>query len=141
MRSISALLAVAMMSFVIGATAATAQSTPDVAPQDETPAAGPADLGALKTYMVGNADLMAAGVADLVTFAQTYYDLAASVDFDYQALWDQHGSEVLPQLEAARVTWSEEGARALRTQRGTGRRYPVAGLLRCPDRRRADRRR
>jgi hypothetical protein len=107
MRPFKTVLVASTLALTLGtAGGAFAQTTPEATPG--TAAAGSADLAALKDYMVGNGDQMAAGVTELLDFAQGYYDLAESVDFDYQALWDQHGAEIQPQLEAARVAWSEE---------------------------------
>lgn len=118
LRTLAATLAVAL-SLLAGGPAlagstpvATPGSTPAATPIAGTPAAtpvaGPADLGALKAYMVGNADLMRAGTSELLASAQRYYDLAAAAGFDYQALWDAQGPAVMAELQAARVTWAEE---------------------------------
>jgi hypothetical protein len=72
--------------------------------QDATPET--ADLASLKTYMVDHVTKMKAGTAEVLAFSQEYYDLAKSVNFDYQALWDQHGADLAPKLEQARQQWS-----------------------------------
>jgi hypothetical protein len=74
--------------------------------QESTPA-GEADLAALKTYMQDQSAKMKAGTAEVLTFAQQYYDLAKAENFDYQKLWDEHGAEIQPLLEQARKDWSE----------------------------------
>lgn len=87
---------------------ATPVGTPGATPIAATPVAGAADLDALKAYMVANAAEMKVGTGELLAFAQAYYDAAAAAGFDYQALWDQQGATLQPQLEAARLAWSEE---------------------------------
>lgn len=120
MRRVQGLVAVTVLALTLVAPAAArAQATPDATPGTPptplgTPAATPisagSDLAALKAYMVANADQMRAGTVDLLAFAQFYYDLASTVGFDYQALWDQHGAEIQPELAAARVTWTERAS-------------------------------
>jgi Imelysin len=77
-----------------------------VAAQDANP--GTADLAGLKTYMVDHVTKMKSGTAEVLAFAQQYYDLAKAANFDYQALWQQHGAELVPMLEQARQQWSED---------------------------------
>jgi hypothetical protein len=67
-----------------------------------------ADLASLKAYMVDHVARMKTGTAEVLSFAQQYYDFAKSENFDYQALWDQHGAEIVPMLEQARLRWSQD---------------------------------
>ncbi len=119
MRRVQGLVVAVMLAITVSTPFATlAQSTPEATPAGSvgtpaatpvgTPISGDADLASLKGYMVQNADLMRTGTSDLLAFAQSYYDLASSVGFDYQALWDQHGAEIQPRLAAARLVWSEQ---------------------------------
>jgi hypothetical protein len=77
---------------------------PVVAHAQATPTAAP-DLASLKAQMVTNTADMRAGTTEVLEFAQWYYDLAKSANFDYQALWDQHHDEIVPKLLAAREAW------------------------------------
>lgn len=111
MPHVKGLAALAVLALLLsGPVVASAQSTPAATPgtPNTMPVTGEADLEALKGYMVQNANLMRTGTSDLLVFARVYYDLASSVDFNYQALWDQHGTEIQPQLAAARLVWSEQ---------------------------------
>ena len=74
----------------------------------QTPAAGGADLGALKAYMVEHAAAMRAGTAELVELASRYHDLAAASGFDYQALWASEPGEIAPLLIEARTVWTRD---------------------------------
>lgn len=107
MRRVQGIVAVAVLALTLSMPGfALAQSSVT------TPAAGTAgvDLAALKDYMVDNANVMRGGTTEVLAFAQSYYDLAATVNFDYQALWDQHGAELQPQLIAARAAWTERAS-------------------------------
>ncbi|MFN8151360.1 MAG: imelysin family protein [Solirubrobacterales bacterium] len=63
---------------------------------DETTASASADgdLTAVKDYLTQHADELDEQVGLLQENAQQYYDLAESVDFDYDALMQEHGDEV-----------------------------------------------
>jgi hypothetical protein len=61
---------------------------------EATAPAGAADLSAVKTYLTEHTDDLAAQVTTLRQNAERYYELAESVDFDYQQLMDDHGDEV-----------------------------------------------
>jgi hypothetical protein len=68
------------------------------------------DLGVIKQYVVDNTAKLTAGTAEVLDFAQWYYDLAAAASFDYAALWEQHGAEIAPRLEEARRAWVEDAS-------------------------------
>ncbi len=68
------------------------------------------DLAAVKAYLVEHVAKSKAGTADLATLAQEYYDLAEASDFDYEALWDEHGEEIETLLADARRVWVEEAS-------------------------------
>jgi hypothetical protein len=55
------------------------------------------DLTPIKDYTLENVELMQEASTELVTYAQTYYDLLAEYDFDYEAAWETD-AEVLTQL-------------------------------------------
>src|SRR4051794_22449353 len=76
-----------------------AQSTPETV----TP-----DLASLKAQMITNITDMKAGTAEVLAFAQWYYDQAKAVNFDYQVLWDQQHGEIVSRLAAARMAWVNE---------------------------------
>ena len=76
--------------------------------QESTPAsspaatASPADLTALKAYVVEHVDALVAGADQLHTVAQAYFDLAKAANFDYQQLWDANQDTVRGDLAQAR---------------------------------------
>lgn len=74
----------------------------------QTPAAGEADLAALKGFMVERAAETKAGAARLVALSEEYYALAEAEGFDYEALWAAQGAEIAPLLDEARAVWAEE---------------------------------
>ncbi len=109
MRRFQGLVAIAVLVLTLLAPVLTlAQASPP------TPSVGAAsegvDLASLKDYMVDNAAIMRGGTTEVLAFAQSYYDLASTVNFDYQALWDQHGAELQPQLIAARTAWTDRAS-------------------------------
>lgn len=101
-RTVAALTLVTMLllSGVIGTFQTAAQSTPSAEP----------DLGAIKSYVVENVGKLTGGTAAVLEFAEWYFELAESVEFDYQALWDQHGAEIAPRLFEARRAWVEDAS-------------------------------
>lgn len=95
-RALSA-LALAAMALPISTTLA------------QTPTAG-ADLASVKAYLVEHVAHSKAGTAEVLAQAQAYYDRAKEADFDYQALWDAHGPEVVTLLTDARQTWVDDAS-------------------------------
>jgi hypothetical protein len=88
---------------------------PAVSAQDATPADTPVSLDELqlhgiKTYLVEHVDKVVTGSQGVLDFSQQYYDLAKSYEFDYQKLWDEHGPELVTQIEAARQQWADESS-------------------------------
>ena len=61
---------------------------------DEESASGGTDLTAVKTYLTDHSATLAEQTEQLKALGQEYYDLAESVDFDYEALMKEHGDEV-----------------------------------------------
>jgi len=81
--------------------------------QDASPAASPivageADLSALKTYVVEHVASLSAGSQSLLTLAENYFATAEAVDFDYEVLWEQSGSEIASDLDQARTIFTDE---------------------------------
>ena len=64
-----------------------------------------ADLEAVKDYAREQAELMKAATADLEATAQSYYDIVAGYDFDYQAVWDAEGETLAELIFTARDQW------------------------------------
>ena len=101
-----ALTLVASLSFI-----------PGVVAQDGTPstASSPVsiddlELSGIKTYLVEHVDAVVAGNAILLSAAQQYYDLASGMNFDYQEVWDQHGDDVVSDIETARDVWINQSS-------------------------------
>jgi hypothetical protein len=100
---------------IVLASAMFATALPLVSAQESDPAPAPValedlQLEAIKTYLVEHVDKIVAGNAEVLSFAQEYYDLAKSYDFDYQQLWDEHGQELIPQIEQARQQWASDSS-------------------------------
>ncbi len=70
-------------------------------------ATGGADLEAVKDYLTDHSAALAAETETLKTLGQEYYDLAESVDFDYDALLDDHGDQVQSVLEDSKDAFAE----------------------------------
>jgi hypothetical protein len=79
----------------------------DGADQTTTPAAGGADLTAVKDYLTDHSAALAAQTEELKALGEEYYSLAESVDFDYAALMEEHGDEVEALLEDSKVAFSK----------------------------------
>ena len=61
--------------------------------------AAPADYAAVKDYLAEHTARLVTETGKLREGAQQYYDLAESVDFDYDALLSEHADEVAPIIE------------------------------------------
>jgi hypothetical protein len=61
---------------------------------ETTAAAGAAQLEPVKTYLTEHTEELLEQAEEIQAGADGYYELAASVDFDYQRLLDEHGEEV-----------------------------------------------
>jgi hypothetical protein len=64
-----------------------------------------AQLQPVKSYLVEHANDLSANVARLQEIANRYYELAASVDFDYDALMTRHPDEVRQLLKQAKAAY------------------------------------
>lgn len=69
-----------------------------------------ADLEGVKSYLVEHVAKSKAGTEEVLAHAQAYYDLAEASEFDYQALWDAHGEEVVTLLGEARQAWVQDAS-------------------------------
>ncbi len=92
----STLVGLGLLAACSSSTAVSPTSTVEPTPKT---AVADADLDAIKQYTLGNAQQMKSGTAALLAVAQTYYDLVAAHNFDYEAAWAQQ-PEVLTQLTA-----------------------------------------
>ena len=70
-------------------------------------AAGTEDLAAVKDYLTEHSADLAEHVAVLRENGEKYYELAESVDFDYDRLMKEHGSEVEALLGESKDAFSE----------------------------------
>jgi hypothetical protein len=61
-----------------------------------------ADLTAVKDYLTAHTADLTEQVAALRAHGESYYELAESVDFDYERLMDQHGEEVAQLLDQSK---------------------------------------
>ncbi|MBX3061483.1 MAG: EfeM/EfeO family lipoprotein [Anaerolineae bacterium] len=64
-----------------------------------------AELGAIKTYLLEKAAALVEGSAILKADLDSYYELAKSVNFDYDALWSQHKEDVVALVEKSKSDW------------------------------------
>jgi hypothetical protein len=66
-----------------------------------------ADLQAVKDYLTDHSAELSEQVAVLRSNGERYYELAESVDFDYERLMDQHGDEVADLLDESKRAFSK----------------------------------
>ncbi len=78
---------------------------PALAQDTASPAAGAANLAAVKAYSVSQIEKQKAATAQLRPIVQRYYDLAQSTNFDYQDLWQTNKIELAPLLEVVKQQW------------------------------------
>ena len=64
------------------------------------------DLSAIKTYLLDKTAALVTAADEVETFSEQYYNLAKAADFDYEALWAAHQSEVSALLTDARAAWT-----------------------------------
>ncbi len=80
--------------------------TPALAPTiTPTPVPQPVDLSGIKTYLTGKTGELRAATAELKNAGQAYYQLVAQSNFDYAALWQNHGGEATALIATARAAW------------------------------------
>lgn len=82
-----------------------APTTEVVAPAEESAAAAEVDLDAVKQYALDHGNQMKAGSAALAATAQTYYDLIAGHDFDYEAAWNADAATLTQLMTDAKAHW------------------------------------
>ena len=70
-----------------------------------TAADSAAKLGPVKRYLTDHSATLVEQVEELKANADSYYELAESVDFDYRRLLDEHGEEVAKLLEKSKRTF------------------------------------
>jgi hypothetical protein len=88
------LAAASVLALFVGIAAGCGGSDSDGGDGTTTTEAAAAELAPVKTYLTDHSADLLAQVEILRENADRYYDLAESVDFDYQALLDEHGDEV-----------------------------------------------
>ncbi len=82
------------------------QSGPaETAAESTAPAAGTADLAAVKQYALDHAQQMKTGSAALAATAQAYYDLVAGHNFDYEAAWNADATTLTQLVADAKTHW------------------------------------
>jgi hypothetical protein len=103
-------LAALMLAITIGSIASSPASaqTPTT---DGSPAAGSADLAAVKAYLVDQVGQMKTATAKNREIVQRYYDLASNAQFDYEGLWETNKIELSPLLMVSKQTWLESSNR------------------------------
>ncbi len=101
-RTLSALL---LLALALGLAACGDDS--DSAETTTAQATDDAELAAVKEYLTQHSAELAAQTEELKTLGQEYYDLAESVDFDYDALLDEHGDEVQSVLEDSKDAFAQ----------------------------------
>ncbi|MDO9356968.1 MAG: imelysin family protein [Solirubrobacteraceae bacterium] len=72
-----------------------------------TTAADGVDFAPIKTYLLDHTQRLTTATSELATEAQTYFDLAKSVDFDGNRLLADHRDDVAKSVEAMQKTWRE----------------------------------
>ncbi|MEZ4712058.1 MAG: imelysin family protein [Caldilineaceae bacterium] len=86
-----------------------AAPTPNSAQQSDAaqPNESAAELAGIKDYLLDQAAQLQNSSAQLQQAADAYYALAEQSQFDYAALWRDHGAEVAELVETARAAWVE----------------------------------
>ncbi|NTW02528.1 MAG: EfeM/EfeO family lipoprotein [Oscillochloris sp.] len=85
--------------------AACGQAPASVAPTVGVDRVAHADLGAIKAYLLEQANVLKGHTAILARLSSRYYDLATSSHFDYTALWAAQPADLRDLLDQARATW------------------------------------
>ena len=74
-------------------------------PAPSSESVSPADLGAIKNYLLSKITDLKSSSADLQTASDRYYVLANEANFDYAALWENESSEASQVLLNAKANW------------------------------------
>jgi hypothetical protein len=85
--------------------AAPQAQAPTAAPAAVPTAAPAADLGEIKTYLLGQTAALNGAVGELQAAADRYYELASGAGFDYGALWVGEQDAVAGAIEDGRAAW------------------------------------
>ncbi len=64
-----------------------------------------ADLGGIKTYLLGKLTTLKSSSADMKSASARYYELAQAAGFDYAALWADDSAEAAQALQDAKSAW------------------------------------
>jgi len=96
-------LAAAVAALALGAPLAAGCG--DSGDDETTASAAGAQLAPVKTYLTDHSAELLAQTEDLQADADEYYELAESVDFDYERLLDEHRAEVERILNSAKRTF------------------------------------
>jgi Imelysin len=75
--------------------------------EETTTESSSADLTAVKDYLTEHTAQLTEQVAALRANGESYYELAESVDFDYERLMDRHGDEVAQLLDESKQAFRE----------------------------------
>jgi Imelysin len=97
----------AMLGAGLAASAAVAIGCGGDDDADTTTASGDPDLVAIKDYLTEHSAQLSEQVAILRENGDEYYELAESVDFDYERLMEEHGDEVEALLQDSKDAFAE----------------------------------
>jgi hypothetical protein len=102
MRGRVAILLTTLVAVAALATLAAGCGDDDDGEETTTGASSGTELGAIKSYLTDHTAELSEHVAALREQGEEYYELAESVDFDYERLMDEHGDEVERILDASK---------------------------------------
>jgi hypothetical protein len=102
LRGRVAILLTSFAAVAVGGLAVAGCGDEDDGEETTTSQSSSADLTAVKDYLAEHSADLAEQVAALRANGESYYELAESVDFDYERLMDQHGEEVAKLLESSK---------------------------------------
>jgi Imelysin len=102
LRGRVAILLTSLAAVAVGGLAVAGCGDEDDGEETTTSESSSADLTAVKDYLAEHSADLAEQVAALRANGESYYELAESVDFDYERLMDQHGEEVAKLLDSSK---------------------------------------
>jgi hypothetical protein len=105
MRRRVAILLTTLVAFPALAALAAGCGDDDDGEETTTGASSGTELGAIKSYLTDHTAELSEQVAALRAHGEEYYELAESVDFDYERLMQQHGDEVERILDASKEAY------------------------------------
>lgn len=107
-RTIASLVVAALTVAAAAACGGDEEAAPVEAATETTETAeAPADLGAVKDYLLEHTGQLTSFTAAFHEDAQAYHELAEAAGFDYEALWSSSGDELRPLLEEMKASWIE----------------------------------